>query len=75
MSPPRQPLQITYGGRKYNGAYRVEGGLVKIESAYGSGAADVGRRTQAGVEALAQSLMRQLVEAWRPPAEDHGARP
>ena len=66
MSIRRQPLQITYGGRRYNGAYRIEDGLLKIESAYGSRAADVGRRSEGGVEALAQSLMRQLVEAWRP---------
>jgi hypothetical protein len=66
MTVRRQPLQITYGGRRYNGAYRVEDGLVKIESAYGSRAADVGRRGEGAVEALAQSLMRQLVAAWRP---------
>jgi hypothetical protein len=68
MRERRHPLQITHGGRKYNGAYRVEDGLVKIESAYGSRAADIGKRGEAGVEALAQALMRQLVEAWRPGA-------
>ena len=69
MRERRHPLQITYGGRRYNGAYRVEDGLVKIESAYGSRAADVGKRGEAGVAALAQTLMRQLVEDWRPGAQ------
>jgi len=61
---PRQTLQIDYAGRKWNGAYRVDGRVVHIESAYGSRAADMGRRTDSA--GVAQRAFLEVVKEWRP---------
>ena len=61
MTSRRECIQIQHSGRTYNGAYRVDGGLVCVESAYGSRAADVGRSDP---ERVAKRLMLELVKGW-----------
>jgi hypothetical protein len=58
-----EPVQITYGGRAYNASYRVDGGVVSVESAYGSRSAALAASEP---KAEAEALLRGLVEAWTP---------
>ena len=64
MYERRDPIQILHHGRRYNGSYRLDGNVVHVESAYGSRAADLGRRSRPQI--IAERLMHELVAAWAP---------
>jgi hypothetical protein len=59
-----EPIQIIHGGRAYNACYRVAGGVLSVESAYGSRSADLKGRSDERDQA--QAMLRALVEAWQP---------
>jgi hypothetical protein len=54
-------FRILLRGQHWSGAYRVDGGLVHVSSAYGSGSLPKGRRK---AEAVAAEILHGLVEAW-----------
>lgn len=55
-------VSIVHAGVRWNGHWRLDGGCVRVESAYGSRAAEVGRRKP---ELLAAEVLRQLADTWR----------
>jgi hypothetical protein len=62
--PFTQPakVRVVVDGQAWNGHWREDGGVVVVDSAYGSRSAAVGRKAPKDVAAAA---MKDLVGAWR----------
>lgn len=58
--PRSEPFHIDIAGRRYDGAWRIEGRELHVSSAYGSGKAAIARARPANVAA---KVLRELVEA------------
>jgi len=68
LDPNREvEFQITYGGRAFNGTWRAINGEVHVSSAYGSRTRSFGKSSVAA-RALAEIMLRELVQGWQPPS-------
>jgi hypothetical protein len=62
--PFSQPakVRVVIDGRAWNGHWRQDGGVVVVDSAYGSRSAAVGRKAPKDV---ASAALKDMVEAWQ----------
>ena len=54
-------IQIEHRGQRWSGLFEIDGGQIRVSSAYGSGALPVGRRKP---HAVAAEVLFGLVDDW-----------
>lgn len=56
-------VKVDFNGQTWTGTYEVDGRMLRVSSAYGSKATQMGG-SKANEIGLAQMMLRELVQAW-----------